>query len=273
MKTRHLVALDADHPGFRDRAYRARRDAIAQAALQHREGQPVEEVAYTDEEQAVWQEVGRCLGPLHTAGAHPEILALMERLDLFGGAVPQFEPLNQRLGATGFRMEPVAGLVSPRDFLQALGRDTFMATQYMRHPSRPLYTPEPDVVHEIVGHAASLLHEGVASVSRCFGRAAAGASDDEIVGLVRVYWWTLEFGLVREEGQVYALGAGLLSSAGELAQIASGPQWKPFDIDVMAATDFDPTQQNPVLFVADGLQPMLEALTVWLEAIVQQPAS
>ena len=259
-----LVVLDADHPGFRDPAYRARRNAIAEVAEAHGEGEPVPRIAYTEDEERVWQTVCGHLRPLHAQFVHPELQALQLRLGLLERTLPQLADVNEVLTETGFRMEPVAGLVAPRDFLEALGRGVFLATQYLRHGSRPLYTPEPDVVHELVGHAASLLHPGIADLSRAFGEAAARSNDREVEALVRAYWWTLEFGLVEADGQIRALGAGLLSSAGELAAIYSGPALQVWDVPAMADTDYDPTRPNPVLFVAPSLDAMVSDLTEWM---------
>ncbi|MEM6926034.1 MAG: phenylalanine 4-monooxygenase [Myxococcota bacterium] len=263
-----LVELDADHPGFRDPEYRRRRHTIAAIANAHVEGTPVLLVAYTADEQRVWRAVCDHLRPLHEAHLHPELQATQRRLELLDHDLPQLEDVNQVLEETGFRMEPVAGLVTARDFLEALGRGTFMSTQYLRHGSRPLYTPEPDLVHELVGHAASLLHPGIAAVSRSFGEAAARADDREIEALVRIYWWTLEFGLVRHDGALKAIGAGLLSSAGELAgavdETSAHPVLQAWDVGLMAATDYDPTQPNPGLFVAPSLEHFIGDLCGWL---------
>lgn len=264
-----LVELDADHPGFRDQEYRRRRQEIANIANAHVEGEPVPRVPYSAEEEHVWRMVCDYLRPLHEAHVHPQLQVLQQELRLLEQPLPQLEDVNRRLVETGFRMEPVAGLVAPRHFLEALGRGIFLSTQYLRHGSRPLYTPEPDLVHELVGHAASLLHPGIASLSRDLGDAASRSDDAMVEVLVRIYWWTLEFGLVRHEGELKAVGAGLLSSAGELAgavaETSGQPELQPWDINSMARTDYDPTCPNPVLFVAPSLDAMIQDLRGWLE--------
>jgi phenylalanine-4-hydroxylase len=163
-------------------------------------------------------------------------------------------------------MEPVMGLVRARTFLSALGREVFLSTQYIRHHSRPLYTPEPDIVHELVGHAASLAHPRLAEVNTCIGKAVDSADDSELLRLERVYWYSLEFGLVLEEGSVKALGAGLLSSAGELAQIESGPELRSWDLDAIAETPYDPTDMQPQLYVAPSFERLTSDIEDWVES-------
>lgn len=262
---RSLVELDADHPGFRDEDYRARRDQIARIALAHRPGDPVPDAPYTTEEQDVWKAIWGRLGPLHASLVCGELQRLQVELGLERGDIPQLAALNRLLEPrTGFCMEPVAGLVLARDFLLSLGRGVFLSTQYIRHASRPFYTPEPDVVHETVGHAASLIHPGIAELSRAFGRAASGAETNRLERLINVYWYSLEFGLLEEDGELRALGAGLLSSVGELAQVRDGPRLLPWDLERMAATDFDPTDFQPALFVAPSLEVLVGDVGDWL---------
>ena len=216
-----LVQLDPDHPGFRDRVYRERRNAIARLAIDHREGDPVPPVDYSDAEQEVWRTVWRELAPLHARHACREYLETSSIVQLDRERVPQLSEVNRALErTTGFRMKPVAGLVGDRTFLGHLARGVFLATQYMRHPSRPLYTPEPDVVHELVGHAATFCDPGFARLNRAFGEAATRAAPEQLARIARVYWYTLEFGLCEEGGGVKAYGAGLLSSFGELGRFA-----------------------------------------------------
>ncbi|MFT7521841.1 MAG: phenylalanine-4-hydroxylase [Kiritimatiellia bacterium] len=267
MSDRHLVTLDANHPGFRDLQYRERRDAIAHQALAHRTGDPVPDVVYTEAEQDVWRDVWEVLHPLHEAHVHPSLQRYQRELGLRNGSIAQFREVNGVLSVTDFCVEPVAGLVSPADFLHGLARGVFCATQYMRHASRPLYTPEPDVVHELVGHIAGLLHPELAMLNRRFGDAALRSDEPQLMRVLRVYWWTIEFGLVREGEQVYAVGAGLLSSAGELSGALKRPELMAWDLEGMAATSFEPSRQNEVLFVAPGWHVFIAELTRWLSQL------
>src|SRR5437879_3590610 len=246
-----LVQLDPDHPGFRDPVYRGRRDAIARIAFEYRDGDPVPWVDYTDEEQKVWRTVWRNLGPLHDRHACRAYLDCSRQLKLDRTQVPQLADVNVALGrATGFRMRPVAGLVSDRNFLGHLGRSVFLATQYMRHPSRPLYTPEPDVVHELVGRAATFCEPSFARLNRSFGRAAERVDAETLAEVARLYWYTLEFGVCRERGRPRAYGAGLLSSFGELGEFERRAELRDFDLAAMVGTPYDPTDYQKVLFVA-----------------------
>lgn len=260
-----LAVLDPDHPGFRDPVYRARRDQIARLALAHKTGGAVVDVAYTDEEHGVWRTVWGRLAPLHQERVCREILELQEVMPLPTDGIPQLGALNETLDAVaGFRMEPVAGLVSARTFLRYLGRRVFLSTQYIRHSSRPFYTPEPDVVHELVGHAATLVHPGIAELNRILGEAAEVADAVEMERLSRLYWYTLEFGLVRQEGSLKAFGAGLLSSVGELSDFDRHARLLDWDLYQIAATSFDPTHYQDVLFVAPSFTRLICDTAAWV---------
>ena len=147
-----LVQLDPDHPGFRDGEYRARRNAIAQIAMSYKPGSPIPTAPYTDLEHGVWKKIWEALGPAHREHACAEYLDCLERLDFDADRIPQLDEVSRKVEAiSGFRLEPVAGLVEPRVFLESLARGVFLSTQYIRHHSTPLYTPEPDVAHELIG--------------------------------------------------------------------------------------------------------------------------
>ena len=139
-----LVPLDPDHPGFRDPVYRARRNAIAGLAYDYIAGDSAPTVTYTDEEHAVWKHVRELLDPWHRDFACAEYLECLDAVALDRTRIPQLEDVNARIRPlTGFRMLPVAGLVTARAFLSFLADRIFLATQYIRHASRPLYTRNP----------------------------------------------------------------------------------------------------------------------------------
>jgi len=260
-----LVELDPDHPGFSDRVYRARRNAIAQIAFNYRTGDAVPDAPYTEAEHGVWADVWTQLSALHRERVCTELLQLKEVMPLPTDRIPQLRELNRTLSASaGFRMEPVAGLVSPRTFMRYLGERVFLSTQYIRHHSRPMYTPEPDVIHELAGHAATLVHPGIAELNRVLGRAAAIASDAEMERIASVYWFTLEFGVVEQGGALKAFGAGLLSSFGELGSYDTRAELRPWDLSAIAATPVDPTTYQDVLYVAPSFTRMLVDVTMWV---------
>lgn len=260
-----IVQLSPDHPGFRDLEYRARRNRIAQLALSYQPEQAMPEAPYTKEEHQVWRAVWEALAPAHQAHACAEYLACVRRLAFASDRIPQLSEVNERVQAiSGFRLEPVAGLVEPRVFLESLASGIFLCTQYIRHHSTPLYTPEPDVVHEIVGHAVTLASKRLAELNRLFGKAVKRTSSLEALNrLSRVYWFTVEFGVLREDGALKAYGTGLLSSAGELEAMHNA-ELLPLDLERASRHEYDPTHYQPVLFCADSFETMYDSLRKFL---------
>lgn len=272
---KNLVELNPDHPGFADPQYRARRDAIAKLALDWAASpeRDIPVAPYTEEEHRVWREVWAQLGPMHERRVARELLALHREFPIDRERIPQLADVSARLQPrTGFRMVPVEGLVPPRRFFSLLQEGVFNATQYVRHPSRPLYTPEPDVIHELVGHAATLAHPRLAAINHRFGEAAAVGDKLLLTRIERVYWFTLEFGVCEQDGELRAYGAGLLSSVGELergtTRTTPGLAFRPWALDVIAQTDYDTSNYQRELFVAPSFERMLDDLDAWLAAEV-----
>lgn len=260
-----IVQLDPDHPGFRDQQYRARRNQIAQIAMKYQPGDPIPDAPYTNEEHQVWRAIWQALRPAHQKHACAEYLSSLRHLSFAPDQIPQLREVNQKVQAiSGFRLEPVAGLVQPRVFLENLADGVFLCTQYIRHHSTPLYTPEPDVVHEIVGHGVTLASERLAELNRLFGQAVKRTTSAEALDkLSRVYWFTIEFGVLREAGEVKAYGTGLLSSAGELEEMRKA-ELRPFNLDAASRCEYDPTHFQPVLFCADSFEGMYQTLKEFL---------
>jgi phenylalanine-4-hydroxylase len=247
------VKLGASHPGAADPDYQARRNAIARLALLWRPGQPLPRIDYTEAEHGLWQLVSGELAVRHRRFACAEYLAGCSRLMLPADHIPQLDEINAALRPlTGFRYRPAAGLVPLRDFYGSLADGTFHATQYMRHHSVPFYTPEPDVVHEVVGHANSLASPRFAALYRAAGDAARRAASDETLEFVsKVFWFTLEFGVLSEGGELRAYGAGILSSYGELSTFRT-TEVRPLDLVEMGTADYDITRYQEVLYAADS---------------------
>jgi len=266
------VALPADHPGFSDRIYRERRARIAALASSHRPGSPIPEVPYTDVEHEVWSLVSRELAAKHERLACREYRESAARLDLPHDRVPQLQEVDERLAAlTGFHVRPVPGLVPTRDFYGALADRTFLATQYVRHHSVPFYTPEPDVIHEVIGHLNMLASPAFADLYEAAGAASRRTKSDEALEFFsRVFWFTIEFGVVWEDGELRAYGAGLLSSFGEL-DVFRRAEIRRWDIDAMGRTDYDITRYQPVLYAAPSPARLVEDLKAFFTSYALEP--
>jgi phenylalanine-4-hydroxylase len=262
---RRFVELAPDHPGFSDQAYRERRNQIAELALAYRTGDPLPAAPYSEEEHSVWQAIWRGLTAAHRKHACAEYLACVDQLNLDKNRIPQLSEVSARVEAISeFRLEPVAGLIEPRVFLESLARGVFLCTQYIRHHSTPLYTPEPDVAHEIIGHAVTLASEKFAELNRMFGEAVRRTKDAEALNrLSRVYWFTIEFGVLKEDGQLKAYGTGLLSSTGELEEMHKA-ELVPLDMERASREVYDPTRYQARLFCAESFGDMYERLRNFL---------
>lgn len=258
------VHLDEDHPGFGDPDYRARRNLIAARALEWESTQPpqpIPHVDYTEEEEEVWRTVCRELAVKHERLACAEYREAMAALALPADRIPQLDEVGDRLAPlTGFEYYPAAGLVGFEQFYGSLADGVFHSTQYIRHHARPLYTPEPDLIHEVIGHGGLLASPRLAELNRLAGRAArrlqtkAGREF-----FAKVFWFSIEFGVVREAGELRAYGAGLLSSYGEIEEF-SGADIRPLRIAEMGVLEYDITKYQPILFAADGLEQLLDVV-------------
>ena len=261
---RSRFELADDHPGSADEAYRARRAAIADVGARHRRGDPIPDVVYTSAEDDVWRRISSELGAKHERLACAAYREGAARLVLPTDRVPQLREVDERVhDLTGFHIRPVPGLVPTREFYGALAERTFLSTQYIRHHSAPYYTPEPDIVHEIIGHANMLASPVLADLYEAAGHASLRATTDEALDhFSRVFWFTLEFGVVHEDGELRAYGAGLLSSYGEI-DVFRDAEIRPWDLEAMGTQDYDIAHYQPVLYAGTSMDQVVEELTAF----------
>jgi phenylalanine-4-hydroxylase len=245
-----IVELDADHPGFNDPDYRRRRNEIAAVAARHEKGAVPERVEYTDAEIDTWGTVLRKLRELYPSHACHEYNEVLDDIGFAPDHVPQLADIDSYLREkTGFRVHPVAGLVESRDFLGKLADRVFPCTSYIRHHSTPEYTPEPDIIHELLGHIPMLGIQEYADLMQIIGKGSLGRSDEQILQIGRLYWYTVEFGVVRQQGELRAYGAGLLSSFGELQHaVEEKPDIRKFDPEQARMMENPITTYQPVLW-------------------------
>jgi phenylalanine-4-hydroxylase len=250
--------------------YWERRAAIsAQAA--GIDAAPVD-IEYLDEEHETWATVAGALHATWRDHAASAVSAAGDRLDLPLDRVPQLSEVDARLRPlTGFGYRAVPGIIAGAEFFGALGRSVFPSTQYLRWSGAPLYTPEPDVIHEVLGHANILACRPIAELHRLAGRAVERVETDAArQALGDVFWFSAEFGVVREGGAWRAYGAGLLSSPGELAWFADHAEVRPLDLHEMATTPYDIHRYQPVLFGASSLEQVLDVVGGFFDSVTDE---
>jgi phenylalanine-4-hydroxylase len=248
-------------------AYQRRRDEIAALAVDYVLGDVIPDVKYTDAEHAVWRLVTDRLRERHQYLAAPEFIEAAKQLDVGVEEIPQLQVVaNQLDGLTGFRLRPASGVVPFHRFCGSLADGYFHSTQYIRDGSTPLYSTEPDVLHEVIGHASALADGRFAHLYRLAGQAVRRVETEAAVQFIaKVFWFTMECGLLDATDGPRAYGASIVSSYGELDQFRSA-DIRALDIVDMVGVDYDITQYQRTLYSACSLAHLEDVAGVFWES-------
>lgn len=218
-------------------------------------------IAYTPEEDSVWADLYAQQKPRVEAYAATPYLEGLARVDMPSDRVPQCPDISARLRSlTGWQVEPVPALIGFRQFFSMLASKTFPAASFIRSREDFDYIEEPDIFHEIFGHTPLLTDERFARFSQAVGEAGTRAKKEDYAWLIRLYWFTIEFGLLREDGRTKALGSGLASSPTEILHATSDrPEFRPFDVIDILRTPYRIDIPQPVYFVLETLDQLFAA--------------
>ncbi len=216
--------------------------------------------AYSSEDHALYRRLYERQSKLVARYACPEWIAAIGKLDAASG-IPKFDAVNRDLGrATGWQIVAVPGLIPDGPFFQHLAGRRFPVTVWLRKPAEFDYIVEPDVFHDFFGHVPLLFDPVYAEHMSEYGKGGLKAMKlGAIAMLARLYWYTIEFGLVRTPAGVSAYGAGLLSSGGELAYCVDDPKPRrlPFELERMLRTEYRIDRYQDCYFVIESFAQLM----------------
>jgi phenylalanine-4-hydroxylase len=263
--------LELPHPGEGDEEYIARRRFLFDLTRRHRIehlGPPL--IEYTPEETRIWREVSPKLDELHVKHASQIYLKGKRDLAITADEIPQLRTLSERVRATtNMHLVPAEGALPYRTFYGHIANRGFPVTQFLRHGSHPEFTPEPDMIHDCLGHVPPLMNQDYAELLTLIGKAASTTDQgDQVLALKRFSWFSIEFGLIEEHGETKVFGAGILSSFGEIPHslFSKDARRRPFVTDDVIRQDYDPSKMQVDFFIA----PSFPFLRAELEKLVRR---
>src|SRR6516162_1141423 len=247
------LVLEPGHPGEADAVYIRRRKelfALCRKSRLEETGPPI--IDYTAEETRIWREVSPKLDELHQKHASRIYLNAKRALGISQTEIPQLRNLSKRLQReTRMHLVPAEGPLPYRTFYSYIAERGFPVTQFIRHGSHPEFTPEPDMIHDCLGHVPPLMNQDYAEVLTLIGKAAfTTPHGEQVLALKRFSWFSIEFGLIEEEGAIKVFGAGILSSTGEIPfSLSDEVKRRPFITNEVIETDYDPSRMQDQLFI------------------------
>jgi phenylalanine-4-hydroxylase len=223
--------------------------------------------AYTPEQHAVWAElVRRRLPQLHDHACR-EYLDGFDQIGLREDTIPNLAEVNKRLGPrTRWNATPVSGFLPPDAFFEMLAARQFPTTTWLRNRDSLEYTPEPDIFHDVFGHVPMHAHPVFADFLQQYGKVCASLTDkDKLERMGRLFWFTVEFGVIRQDGEIKLYGSGLISSHGESTRLIEGirsgrgPEIRDFNLDQVLDQKFLVSEMQKVLYAVESFDQIYEA--------------
>lgn len=227
---------------------------------------------YTPENHEVWRTLVRRRLETLEWQASSVFLNGMRLLDLDKQNVPDLEHVNRILQPlTGWQSRPVPGYLPAKAFFACLAHGEFPTTITIRPKELLEYLPEPDIFHDVFGHVPLHADPIFAEFLRTYGRAALFCEDPyHIERLGRLFWFTVEFGLIREEGRTKLYGSGLISSIGESPHALQSPHVdrRPFDLERVCDTPFEIDHYQPILYVLESFEQLRDSMNKYAEQVL-----
>lgn len=220
---------------------------------------------YTAEDFKVWKLLYERLMPHLPGAAVPEYLEGIRRVGFTADRIPDFEETNKALQSfTGWQLEVVPGLIPDKDFFELLASKRFPASTWLRKLSELDYLEEPDMFHDVFGHVPLLTNADLVSYLQELSKIALNYIGDAyaIELMSRIYWFTVEFGLIRENGELRIYGAGILSSKGETQYSLHDPKpaRHPFDVEHILNTPYRKDEYQKEYFIITGFNQLADCI-------------
>ena len=218
---------------------------------------------YTPEQHAVWEELVRRRRPHIEDFACREYLEGYEIIGLEPDRLPNLAAISARLKPrTGWSATPVSGFLPSDAFFEMLAARMFPTTTKPRSRDSLEYTPEPDIFHDVFGHVPMHSHRVFADFLQHYGSVCAGIRDKEILErLGRLFWYTVEFGLIRQDGHLKMYGSGIISSHGECNNVFEGGcEVRDFNLDRVLDTPVKVDSIHHLLFAIDSFDQIYDAM-------------
>src|ERR1700744_5680030 len=219
--------------------------------------------AYTDEQHAVWAELVELVYPELEKHAASEYLEGFEIIGLQRDCLPHLGSISARLEPrTGWNSTPVSGFLPAPAFFEMLATRRFPTTTWLRSRDSLEYTPEPDIFHDVFGHVPMHAHAVFAGFLERYGHVCAATQDETVLEkLGRIFWYTVEFGVIRQRGEIKAYGSGIISSQGECRNVMSGKgAIRNFTLDEVLRTPVKVDELDKLLFAVESFDQIYDAM-------------